>query len=117
MMELKNDCRLRWKQKITVQQTLEDPELMQTLDEYERFIRWKSWKYARGSEDRKDLQQVSREAVVKIFKRIHKGELKVEKERGYYLTTVDNAMLDYARKWYKKTYFVWHYDRTWAPRG
>ena len=33
-MELKNDCRLRWKQKITVQQTLEDPELMQTLDEY-----------------------------------------------------------------------------------
>ena len=114
-MELKDDCRLREKQKITVQRTRRDSELMRTLDEYERFIQWKSRKYARLYEDSKDLQQVGREAVVRVFKRIHEGELKAERDKGYYLNSVDHAMLDYARKLCRKTCFVWHYEKRSGP--
>jgi hypothetical protein len=114
-MEQKDIGRTRKRQEITVRQILRDRELWRTLDRYENFIRWNSGKYARVYEDRKDLQQVGREAVVRVFKRINESELEVEREKGYYLNSVDHAMLDYARMLYRKTYIVWQYDRKSGP--
>jgi hypothetical protein len=93
-----------------VRRIVHDPKLRSTLDEYERFIWWKAGKLARTYEDRKDFEQVGREAVIKVFKAME-GELKVRSEKGYYLNSIENAMLDYYRMHYRRNYEVWVYDK------
>jgi DNA-directed RNA polymerase specialized sigma24 family protein len=97
-----------------VRRIVRDPKLRSTLDEYERFIWWKAKKLARTYEDRKDFEQVGREAVVKVFKAME-GALKVRSEKGYYLNSIENAMLDYYRRQYRRNYEVWVYDKKNGP--
>ncbi len=112
---LQVNCGIREQQTSNLRRILRDHKLRLTLSRYEKFIQWKCGKYARAHEDRKDFQQVGREAVVTVFDSIEEGRLRVEQEKGYYLNSVDHAMLDYARKLYRKNYFVWHYDRASGP--
>ena len=115
VLKLQDDCRTLEKREITARRILRDYELRRILDSYEKPIKWKAKRYARVYEDRKDFQQVGREAVLTVFQRIRKGELEVEREHSYYLNSVDHAMLDYAYKLYRKTFFVWHYDKKNGP--
>jgi|SRR5215210_3070656 len=85
-----------------------------TLDEYEGFIRAKAWQFARRYDDQKDFQQVGREAVVKVFGAIE-GGLNVRSVKGYYLTCIQNAMLDYYRKEHRRNFEVWEYDKKNGP--
>ncbi len=108
------DYRSAEKHQITVWRVTRDHELGRTLDEYEKFIYSKAWEYSRRGDDFNDFQQVGREAVVKVFEQIE-GGLKVRSEKGYYLNSIDNAMLDYHRKEYRHNYEVWEYDRKNGP--
>ena len=109
-MTFKNDCRIRKGQWTVVRRMLGNHELGSKLDEYEGFVRYKANKLAWTYDDRKDLEQVGREAVAKVFKTTQ-GELKVGSEKGYYLNSIENAMIDYLRKEYCCNYEVCEYDR------
>lgn len=89
-------------------------ELARKLGEYEGFVRWKASRLAWTHEDRKDFEQVGREAVVRVFEATRKG-LKVRSEKGYYLNAIKYAMIDYSRKEYRRNHAVWEYDRQNGP--
>ena len=91
-----------------------NPKLWSTLGEFEKFIRWKASGYAWWYDDRKDFEQVGREAVVRVFEAIE-GGLRLWSEKGYYLSSIENAMRDYYRKEYRPNYVVWEYDRKNGP--
>ncbi len=110
----KNDCSIRKGHWTGVRRTLGEHELRCKLDEYEGFVRWQARLRARKHEDRKDFEQVGREAVVKVFEATQKG-LKVRSEKGYYLNAIKYAMSDYSRKEYRPNHAVWQYDRRNGP--
>ena len=66
-MTFKNDGRIRKGQWTVVRRMLRIHELGRKLDEYEGFVRYKANKLAWTYDDRKDLEQVGREAVAKVF--------------------------------------------------
>lgn len=113
-METKDSCRTGKGRGTTVRRTLRDHELRLTLEEYEGFICRKAWQYARRYDDQKDFQQVGRKAVVEVLSALEDG-LVVRSEKGYYLNSIDNAMLDYYRKEYRRNCEVWQYDRKNGP--
>jgi hypothetical protein len=113
-MTSKNDCRIRRSRWTSVQRMLGNRELGYKLDEFEGFVRSKANKLAWTQNDRKDFEQVGREAVVKVFDAIQEG-LKVSSEKGYYLDSIEHAMIDYSRKEYRPNYAVWEYDRKNGP--
>jgi hypothetical protein len=113
-MTFRNDCRIRKGRRTIGRRALGDHELGRTLDEYEGFVRSKAWQYTRRYDDLQDFQQVGREAVVKVFEAIE-GGLRVRSEKGYYLNSIQNAMLDYYRMQYRRNYEVWVYDKKNGP--
>ena len=112
-MELQDDCRPQEQREVQIRRKLRDRKFERTLHEYEGFIRWKARTYARRREDLEDFEQVGREAVVKVFRTMEKG-LMVRSEKGYYLNSIRNAMIDYCRKEYRPNSAVWEYDRKGA---
>ena len=96
VLKLQDDCRTLEKREITARRILRDYELRRILDSYEKPIKWKAKRYARVYEDRKDFQQVGREAGLTVFQRIRKCELEGGREHSCYLNCVDDAMLDSA---------------------
>ena len=113
-MKFQNDGRTRKERQITVRRMPGDHRLRRTLDEYEGFVRSKAGQYARAYDSRVDFEQVGREAVAKVFEAIE-GGLRLQSEKGYYLNSIENAMLDYYRKEYRCNYDVWEYDRKNGP--
>lgn len=113
-MKFQDDARTRNERQTIVRRMPVDHELRRTLDEYEGFVRMKARQYAWAYDSRMDFEQVGREAVVKVFKAT-RGGLRVESEKGYYLNSIENAMLDYCRKEYRCNYDVWEYDRKNGP--
>ena len=89
-MTYDNDCRIRKGRWTTVRGRSRPCKLRHTLDEYEEFIGWQAQQFARRNYgDRKDFQQVGRQAVVQLFRSIEDG-LKVTNEKGYYLNSINS---------------------------
>jgi len=113
-MTLTNDCGIGQSECTGARRVPREHQLGRRLAEYEGFVRWQARRWARTYEDRKDFEQIGREAVVKVFEATQKG-LKVRNEKGYYLNAIKYAMIDYSRKEYRHNYAVWEYDRRNGP--
>ncbi len=113
-MILTTDCGIGQSKCTGARRIPREHQLRRKLAEYEGFVRWQASRHARKYEDRKDFEQVGREAVVRVFEATQKG-LKVRSEKGYYLNAIKYAMIDYSRKEYRHNHAVWEYDRENGP--
>ncbi len=113
-MTLTNGCGIGQGEWAVVRRVRREHDLVHKLNEYEKFVQCKARRLSWTYEDRKDFEQVGREAVVRVFETTRKGR-KVRSEKGYYLNAITYAMISYSRKEYRPNYAVWEYDRKNGP--